>query len=41
MRRLSRGSTGIAAVVGTGGATRRLRTGQMVTVDGAAGTFAI
>jgi phosphohistidine swiveling domain-containing protein len=29
---------GIAAVVGTGDATRRLRTGQLVTVDGGAGT---
>jgi rifampicin phosphotransferase len=29
---------GIPAVVGTGDATRRLRTGQMVTVDGGAGT---
>ena len=29
---------GIPAVVGTGDATRRLRTGQLVTVDGGAGT---
>jgi phosphohistidine swiveling domain-containing protein len=29
---------GIPAVVGTGDATRRLRTGQLVTVDGTAGT---
>jgi len=28
---------GIPAVVGTGDATRRLRDGQIVTVDGAAG----
>ncbi|HEX6055812.1 MAG TPA: PEP-utilizing enzyme, partial [Intrasporangium sp.] len=28
---------GIPAVVGTGDATSRLRTGQIVTVDGAAG----
>jgi pyruvate,water dikinase len=32
---------GIPAVVGTGDATRRLRTGQLVTVDGAAGTVEI
>ncbi len=32
---------GIPAVVGTGDATRRLRTGQMVTVDGTAGTVEI
>ena len=32
---------GIPAVVGTGAATRRLRTGQMVTVDGTAGTVEI
>jgi pyruvate,water dikinase len=32
---------GIPAVVGTGDATRRLRTGQMVTVDGSAGTVEI
>jgi pyruvate,water dikinase len=29
---------GIPAVVGTGDATRRLRPGQLVTVDGTAGT---
>lgn len=29
---------GIPAVVGTGNATTRLRTGQLVTVDGSAGT---
>jgi phosphoenolpyruvate-protein kinase (PTS system EI component) len=29
---------GIPAVVGTGDATHRLRTGQLVTVDGGAGT---
>jgi len=29
---------GIPAVVGTGDATTRLRTGQLVTVDGSAGT---
>jgi pyruvate,water dikinase len=32
---------GIPAVVGTSDATRRLRTGQMVTVDGTAGTVEI
>src|SRR6266702_2983351 len=32
---------GIPAVVGTGDATRRLRTGQVVTVDGNAGTVEI
>ena len=32
---------GIPAVVGTGDATRRLRNGQVVTVDGAAGTVQI
>jgi pyruvate,water dikinase len=32
---------GIPAVVGTGDATRRLRTGQVVTVDGSAGTVQI
>jgi pyruvate,water dikinase len=32
---------GIPAVVGTGDATRRLRTGQVVTVDGSAGTVEI
>lgn len=31
---------GIPAVVGTGDATARLRTGQTVTVDGGAGTVA-
>ena len=29
---------GIPAVLGTGTATRRLRTGQRVTLDGSAGT---
>jgi pyruvate,water dikinase len=32
---------GIPAVVGTGDATRRLKTGQLVTVDGTAGTVEI
>jgi phosphoenolpyruvate synthase/pyruvate phosphate dikinase len=29
---------GIPAVLGTGSATRRIQTGQMITVDGSAGT---
>jgi pyruvate,water dikinase len=32
---------GIPAVVGTGVATQRIRTGQRVTVDGAAGTVTL
>ena len=32
---------GIPAVVGTGDATGRLKTGQLVTVDGSAGTVEI
>jgi pyruvate,water dikinase len=32
---------GIPAVVGTGVATKRIRTGQRVTVDGSAGTVTI
>lgn len=32
---------GIPAVMGTGVATRRIRTGQMLTVDGGAGTVAL
>ncbi|HLZ30284.1 MAG TPA: PEP-utilizing enzyme, partial [Chloroflexota bacterium] len=32
---------GIPAVVGTGDATRRLKTGQLVIVDGGAGTVAV
>ncbi len=32
---------GIPAVLGTADATRRIRTGQLVTVDGAAGTVTI
>jgi pyruvate,water dikinase len=32
---------GIPAVLGTGDATRRIRTGQRVTVDGAAGTVTL
>ena len=32
---------GIPAVMGTGVATRRIRSGQVVTVDGAAGTVTI
>ncbi|MFU8875446.1 PEP-utilizing enzyme [Micromonospora sp. SL4-19] len=32
---------GIPAVVGTGDATQRLRPGQLVTVDGTAGTITI
>ena len=31
---------GIPAVVATGAATRRIHTGQMITVDGSAGTVA-
>jgi phosphoenolpyruvate synthase/pyruvate phosphate dikinase len=29
---------GIPAVMGTGGATKRIKNGQMITVDGSAGT---
>jgi pyruvate,water dikinase len=32
---------GIPAVLGTGSATRRIRSGQIVTVDGTAGTVTL
>jgi len=32
---------GIPAVMATGEATRRIRTGQMITVDGSAGTVTL
>jgi rifampicin phosphotransferase len=32
---------GIPAVLGTGAATRRIRDGQMITVDGSAGTVSL
>jgi pyruvate,water dikinase len=32
---------GIPAVLGTGVATQRIRSGQMVTVDGSAGTVSL
>jgi phosphoenolpyruvate synthase/pyruvate phosphate dikinase len=32
---------GIPAVLGTGGATRRVRSGQVITVDGSAGTVTL
>jgi len=32
---------GIPAVIGTGVATRRIRSGQMVTVDGSKGTISL
>jgi pyruvate,water dikinase len=32
---------GIPSVMGTGAATRRIHTGQMITVDGSAGTVTL